>query len=160
MLRRSPRVSRSAGTLRPRGERALPHTLKRQEPGGPRTNPATLHGSFGIRSTGARASIHAFGAAMAQGDKRIVRQVVNTLVHDDRVEPVRAEEAVARAMARLPTQPGDALEIYRAARRVLDRGDSVPPQSGELLHSPVKPARAPPPRRGTRRDTPVAKKSR
>lgn len=96
--------------------------------------------------------------------KRIVRHVVDTLVNDDHVEPAHAEDAVARAMARSSAQRVDALELYRAARRILriDPSDSVPPGAGgsDVFHSPVKPVRAPPPTRGTRRDTPVAKKTR
>jgi hypothetical protein len=92
-------------------------------------------------------------------DKRIMRQVADTLVNDDRVERERAEEAVERALARTQANRADALEVYRVARRILriDPSDSVPPSG---LHAPVKPMRAPPPSRGTRRDTPVAKKSR
>jgi hypothetical protein len=95
-------------------------------------------------------------------DKRIMRHVTDTLVKDDRIEPARAEEAVARALAKNPANRTDALELYRAARRVLriDPSDSIPPAGTEVLHSPVKPMRAPPPSRGTRRDTPVAKKTR
>lgn len=95
-------------------------------------------------------------------DKRITRQVVETLVKDDRVELDRAEDAVARALAKSPAHRADALALYRAARRVLriDPSDSIPPGASELLHTPVKPVRAPPPSRGTRRDTPVAKKTR
>jgi len=94
-------------------------------------------------------------------DKRIMRQVTDTLVKDDRVEPARAEDAVLRALAKNPANRADALELYRAARRVLriDPSDSIPPGS-DVLHTPVKPVRAPPPSRGTRRDTPVAKKTR
>lgn len=94
---------------------------------------------------------------MSVHDKRIARQVADALMHDDRVEPARAEDAVTRALARAPAHGVDALEIYRAARRIL-RIDSVPPVGPDVLHSPVKPSRTPPPRRGTRRDTPAAKK--
>jgi len=95
-------------------------------------------------------------------DKRITRQVTETLVKDDRVELERAEEAVARALAKTPAHRGDALQLYRSARRILriDPSDSIPPVGPDILHTPVKPVRAPPPSRGTRRDTPVAKKTR
>jgi hypothetical protein len=95
--------------------------------------------------------------------KRLIRHVVDTLVNDDHVEPERAEDAVARALVRTPAPRLDALELYRAARRILriDPSDSVPPPGGsDVFHTPVKPVRAPPPTRGTRRDTPVAKKTR
>jgi hypothetical protein len=94
-------------------------------------------------------------------DKRIMRQVIDTLVKDDRVESERAEDAVARALVKNPANRSDALQLYRAARRVLriDPSDSIPPAGPDVLHTPVKPVRAPPPSRGTRRDTPVAKKT-
>lgn len=96
---------------------------------------------------------------MSVHDKRILKQVADALVHDDRIAPDRAEDAVARAVAKAPGQGTNALEIYRAARRILhiDPADSVPPPA-EGFHSPVKPNRTPPPRRGTRKDTPAAKK--
>jgi len=95
-------------------------------------------------------------------DKRITRQVIDTLVNDDRVELERAADAVMRALAKSPANRADALALYRAARRVLriDPSDSIPPPGSDVLHTPVKPVRAPPPSRGTRRDTPVAKKTR
>src|ERR1044071_716274 len=98
-------------------------------------------------------------ARMPATEKRTLRHVVDALVNDDRVDPSHAEDAVARVLAKAPALAMDALELYRAARRSL-RIDSVPPVSSEFLHTPVQPVRAPPPRRGTRRDTPAAKKSR
>jgi len=95
---------------------------------------------------------------MVAQEKRILRQVADALVNDDRVEPDRAAEAVARA-AKATTVGANALEIYRAARRIL-RIDpaTVPPPSSAVFHTPVQPVRSPPPRKGTRKDTPAAKK--
>jgi hypothetical protein len=87
--------------------------------------------------------------------KLIVRQVVEALVHEDCVEPKQAQIVVERALSRTPN--ADALEVYREARRLL-RVESIPPSGPDVLHSPVKPSRTPPPRRGTQRDTPAAKK--
>jgi hypothetical protein len=94
---------------------------------------------------------------MAAPTKLIARQVADALVQEDCVEPAVAENVVERALARSPGQSVDALELYRTARRLL-RVDTVPPSGPDVLHSPVKPSRTPPPRRGTQRDTPAAKK--
>jgi hypothetical protein len=95
---------------------------------------------------------------------RVAREVVDALVNDDGVEVAHATDAVTLVFRQRSTENADALEIYRAARRQLLLADDPDHAEEEALDADdmrptllVPPGRKPP-RKGTRKDTPAAKR--
>src|SRR5689334_14043509 len=96
-------------------------------------------------------------------EERVAREVADTLVKEDRVERKRADNAVAFVMASGDVKRTDGLQVYRAVRRHL-RLSEPPPPPGDDDDDDGRPTlelgpRAKPHRKGTRKDTPVAKRS-
>jgi hypothetical protein len=96
---------------------------------------------------------------------RFAREAVDALVKDDGVEPARARDAVTFVLLQKDTQNGDPLKIYRAARRQLRLADEPDHAEEDALDydddarpTLVMPPARKPPRKGTRKDTPAAKK--
>jgi len=96
-------------------------------------------------------------------EERVAREVAETLVKEDRVERKRADSAVAFVMDNADVKRTDGLQVYRAVRRHL-RLSEPPPPPGDDDDDDGRPtleigARPKPQRKGTRKDTPVAKRS-
>lgn len=91
------------------------------------------------------------------GGDRVAKEVTDTLVKDDGVTPDRAKALVTAVLADGDVEPTDALQIYRAARRRLSETDDEEDDGRPTLE--LGP-RAKPARKGTKKDTPVAKKER
>jgi hypothetical protein len=98
-------------------------------------------------------------------EDRVAREVADTLVKDDGVELGRAKEAVTFVLQHEKVKATDALQIYRAARRQLHM-DETEEQAEEndldvdddARPTLVAPPKQKPSRKGTRKDTPTAKK--
>jgi len=97
-------------------------------------------------------------------EDRLAREVADTLVKDDGVELGRAKEAVQAVLLLEKGRDANALTIYRAARQRLRIGEDPVEPEDELdvdddeRPTLVVPPRQKPSRKGTRKDTPIAKK--
>jgi hypothetical protein len=98
-------------------------------------------------------------------EDRLAREVADTLVKDDGVELGRAKEAVKAVLLQEKGRDTSALKIYRAARQRLRIGDEpVEPEEDDsdvdddARPTLVVPPKQKPSRKGTRKDTPIAKK--
>jgi hypothetical protein len=95
-------------------------------------------------------------------EDRLAREVADTLVKDDGIELGRAKEAVQAVLLLERGRDASALTIYRAARQRL-RIDDVEPEDELDVDDDARPTLVVPPkqkpsRKGTRKDTPIAKK--
>jgi hypothetical protein len=97
--------------------------------------------------------------SMPTPEEALERQVAAVLVEEDGAEPEHARAAVARAMRDPDRAEDGALGLYRAARQCLRDMTGASLGHHETQGAPVRRSR-PPPRGGTRKDTPAAKRRR